>query len=197
MQLLERYEKKLLSMTAESTAAQRLSASADARIGDGNCPPHSFFSLFLPPLITPSLLPSLLFFTPSFPSSLQCFEPKACNAISFNLNVEPTSRKEKCHQIDVTIQSSALLMIRPWTLNPLPHLPLHLLLLPSLYLYLFFSLLLHSNLLTATAASMKDETAELRRRLSLKNSEVGGAAEDLMLMTRENLVSHIQFSGMT
>ena len=57
LQLLERYEKKLLSMTAESTAAQRQSASADARIGDSNHSPLSLIHFFLSFILTYSFSP--------------------------------------------------------------------------------------------------------------------------------------------
>jgi hypothetical protein len=33
---------------------------------------------------------------------------------------------------------------------------------------------------------LKEEGAELKRRLRQKQSEIGGASEDLMLMTKEN-----------
>ena len=42
--------------------------------------------------------------------------------------------------------------------------------------------------LEARVTSLKEENLELKRRVGMKSKEAGGAAEDLMLMTRENQV---------
>ena len=44
----------------------------------------------------------------------------------------------------------------------------------------------HISTLDSRLNSNKEEILELRRRLASKSSEIGGASEDLMLMTREN-----------
>ena len=43
--------------------------------------------------------------------------------------------------------------------------------------------------LEARVTSLKEENLELKRRVGMKSKEAGGAAEDHMLMTRENQVS--------
>jgi len=45
-----------------------------------------------------------------------------------------------------------------------------------------------SAALEARVTSLKEENLELKRRVGMKSKEAGGAAEDLMLMTRENQV---------
>ena len=89
LQLLERYEKKLLSMTAESTVAQRQSASADARIGDCNRFLRIRLSFFLSSLLTYSFSPLFPTLPPPFPPSL----PPSPHSIPFTaLRPQPVAQ---------------------------------------------------------------------------------------------------------
>ena len=49
--------------------------------------------------------------------------------------------------------------------------------------------------LEARVTSLKEENLELKRRVGMKSKEAGGAAEDLMLMTRENQVGKTKKSN--
>jgi hypothetical protein len=44
----------------------------------------------------------------------------------------------------------------------------------------------HTNAFNKRIAALREENLDLKKKLGMKASEMGGAAEDLMLMTREN-----------